>query len=214
MARCTAVIFDFGGVFIDSPFAALADAARQRGLSPEDLALAVFGAYDQDTDHPWHRLERGELTVVEAREQIMADNRLPDGTPLDPFELLTALAGGGVREEMVDFCRGLGARGVRTSLLTNNAREFEEFWKPLLPLEELFEDVVDSSEVGMRKPAPEIYRLALDRLGLTAADVVFVDDAPGNVAGAEAVGITSVLIGHERAAVPAAIAAIESHLVG
>lgn len=214
MAGHTAVIFDFGGVFIDSPFAALADAAEQRGLKADELALAVFGAYDQDTDHPWHRLERGELSVADARELIMADNRLPDGTPLDPFELLTALAGGGVREEMVEFCRDLGTRGVRTSLLTNNAREFEEFWKPLLPLDELFEDVVDSSEVGMRKPAPGIYRLALDRLGLSAQEVVFVDDAPGNVAGAEAVGITSVLIGHERAAVPVAIASIESHLAG
>ncbi len=166
MSTKKAVIFDFGGVFIDSPFAALSAAAIDRGLEPEVLALAVFGAYDQDTDHPWHRLERGEITITEARGQIMADHALPDGSPLDPFDLLTALAGGGAREEMVEFCRDLGRRGVRTSLLTNNAKEFEEFWMPLLPLDELFEDVVDSSAVGMRKPAPGIYRLALERLGL------------------------------------------------
>ncbi|MGI9578439.1 MAG: HAD family hydrolase [Microthrixaceae bacterium] len=207
-----AVIFDFGGVFIDSPFKALEQAAVDRGFSPEELTLAVFGAYDEDTDHPWHRLERGEVTVADAREEIMANHVLPDGTPLDPFELLAALAGGGVREDMVAFCRELRSRGLGTSLLTNNAREFEEFWKPLLPLEELFDDVVDSSEVGMRKPAPEIFHLALDRLGLGSEDVLFVDDAPGNVAGAQAVGIRSVLVGPTREELPAAIAAVEAHL--
>lgn len=206
------VIFDFGGVFIDSPFAALAAAATERGLPPDELALAVFGAYDRDTDHPWHQLERGELTLAEARERIMTDHGLPDGTVLDPFELLGALAGGGVRSDMVEFCAALRSRGLLTGLLTNNAREFEEFWKPLVPLEELFDDVVDSSEVGMRKPAPQIYRLALARLALGADEVVFVDDAPGNVVGAEAVGITSVLIGHSRDDVGVAIARIEAHL--
>ena len=207
-----AIIFDFGGVFIDSPFKALEQAAVERGFSPEELSLAVFGAYDQDTDHPWHRLERGEVTVAEAREEIMSGHALPDGTPLDPFELLAALAGGGVRDDMVEYCRDLRSRGLGTSLLTNNAKEFEEFWKPLLPLDELFDDVVDSSEVGMRKPAAEIFLLSLERLGLAPGEVVFVDDAPGNVAGAEAVGIRSVLVGPTRGELPAAIAAIESHL--
>lgn len=207
-----AVIFDFGGVFIDSPFKALEQEALDRGFSPDDLTLAVFGAYDEDTDHPWHRLERGEVTVADAREEIMANHVLPDGTPLDPFDLLAALAGAGVREDMVAFCRDLRSRGLGTSLLTNNAKEFEEFWKPLLPLNELFDDVVDSSEVGMRKPAPEIFLLALERLGLEPGDVVFVDDAPGNVVGAEVVGIRSVLVGPTREELPAAIAAIESHL--
>lgn len=207
-----AVIFDFGGVFIDSPFAAMNAAARERGLDPQALALAVFGDYDRDTDHPWHRLERGELTLEMAREEIMAGDPLPDGTPLDPFELLAVLAGGGVRQEMVRFCESLRDRGLSTGLLTNNAKEFEEFWKPLLPLEELFDDVVDSSEVGMRKPAAEIYQMSLERLGVDARQAVFVDDAPGNVAGAEAVGIKSVLVGQDRADVPGAIARIQELL--
>lgn len=208
-----AVVFDFGGVFIDSPFAAVANAAVAQGLSPEELALAVFGDYATDTDHPWHRLERGELTVIEAREQIMATSTLPDGSPLDPFHVLASVTGGGVREEMVVFCRDVKARGLRTGLLTNNAREFEEFWRPLLPLDELFDDVVDSSDVGLRKPDPAIYLLALERLGVAAHEAVFVDDAPGNVAGAQAVGITAVLVGQERSEVPAAISALEQ-LIG
>lgn len=209
-----AVIFDFGGVFIDSPFAAMTAAAIERGLEPQELALAVFGAYESDTDHPWHRLERGELTLAVAREEILAGGPLPDGRPLDPFELLSSLAGGGVRNEMIDFCVSVRDRGLATGLLTNNAKEFEEFWKPLIPLDELFDDVVDSSEVGMRKPSPGIYQLALERLGILPSEAVFVDDAPGNVAGAEAVGISSVLIGQDRSDVPAAIAAIEEYLPG
>jgi epoxide hydrolase-like predicted phosphatase len=200
-----AVIFDFGGVFIDSPFTALMAAAAERDLDPDEMLGVIFGPYDQDTDHPWHRLERGEITVFEARDRIVADSVAQVGREVDPFEILAALSGSEIRAEMVDFCRAIRADGLRTGLLTNNAKEFEEFWRPLLPLDELFDDVVDSSEVGLRKPDARIYHLALERLGVGAGDAVFVDDAPGNVAGAERVGIRSVLIGPERADVPAAI---------
>lgn len=207
-----AVIFDFGGVFVDSPFAALAAAAQSKGLTVEELSLAVFGEYDRDTDHPWHRMERGEMTVMDAHEAIRSANRLPDGSELDFFDLLASMSGGGIRDEMVAFCESLRTRGLLTGLLTNNAREFEEFWKPMLPLDQLFDDVVDSSEVGLRKPDPAIFQLALGRLGVEAGEAVFVDDAPGNVEGARAVGIRSVLIGHDRADVPTAIAGIEALL--
>jgi len=208
-----AVIFDFGGVFIDSPFTALVEAAQARNLDPDHMLGLIFGPYDQDTDHPWHRLERGEVTVMEARDQILADSVAQAGQAVDPFELLAALSGSEVRAEMVEFCRGVRSRGLKTGLLTNNAKEFEDFWRPLIPLDELFDDVVDSSEVGLRKPDARIYELALGRLGVEAADAVFVDDAPGNVAGAERVGIRSVLIGPHRSDVPAALEAL-THLVG
>ncbi len=209
-----AVVFDFGGVFIDSPFASLAEAATRRNMAPEEVALAVFGDYDHDTDHPWHRLERGELTLVETRDAILSDHPLPDGTPVDFFELLEGLGGGGVRDDMVEFCLGLRERGMRTGMLTNNAKEFEMAWKAMLPLDDLFDDVVDSSEVGLRKPDPAIYRLSLDRLGVRADEAVFIDDAPGNVAGAAAVGMAAVLIGQERSDVPAALAEVEALLGG
>ncbi len=207
-----AVIFDFGGVFVDSPFTAIAHEAVSRGLSVEDLTLAVFGDYAADTDHPWHQLERGEMTMEETRDRIMAASALIHETPLDPFELLAVLAGGGVREDFVNFCASVRERGIKTGLLTNNAREFEEFWHPVLPLEDLFDDVVDSSRVGLRKPDPAIYHLALERLGVEAAESIFVDDAPGNVAGAEMVGMSAVLVGPERTDVPSAIAAVEALL--
>jgi len=205
----SAVIFDFGGVFIDSPFAAVAAAATRHGIDPERLVEVVFGSYEADTDHPWHRLERGEITVLEARDEILALSTADGGTEIDPFVVLAEISGGDIRHEVVARCRSYRTAGLRTGLLTNNAKEFEEFWRPLLPFDELFDDIVDSSFVGMRKPDPRIYELSLERLGVTASEAVFIDDAPGNVAGARAVGIRSVLIGHERDDVVAALAELD-----
>ncbi len=201
----TAVIFDFGGVFIDSPFTAAVQAAEELGMDPAAMLGAVFGSYDDDTDHPWHRLERGECTLEVAREEIIATSGSNGGPRIDPLDVLIRLSGGAVRDEMVVCCRELRSNGVPTGLLTNNAKEFAEFWRPMVPLDELFDDIVDSCEVGMRKPDPRIYHLAVERLGVDVGDTVFIDDAPGNVAAASAVGLRAVQIGPERSDVPAAI---------
>lgn len=205
-----AVIFDFGGVFVDSPFDALVSAAQRRGLDHGRLLDVVFGSYDDDTDHPWHRLERGEITVMEARDEIITLSVADGGTELDPFTLVEDVIGGGVRDEVVERCRGYRAAGLMTGLLTNNAKEFEPFWRPLLPLDELFDDVVDSSAVGLRKPDPRIYELSLERLGVVASEAVFIDDAPGNVEGARAVGMNAVLIGPRRSDVPDALSRLDA----
>jgi epoxide hydrolase-like predicted phosphatase len=207
-----AVIFDFGGVFVDSPFTAVQSAAADMGVAPDVMVDTVFGPYDQDTDHPWHQLERGEITLEDATAGIVELAAAEGIVDFQPVEMLMALGGMGVRPEVVDFCRDVRSRGFRTGLLTNNAREFEEFWVPLLPLDELFDDVVDSSAVGLRKPDARIYELSLERLGVAAPSAVFVDDAPGNVVGAQAVGMRAVLIGTEPADVAVALAELESHL--
>lgn len=207
-----AVVFDFGGVFTTSPFAALMAAAEAQALDPMTMVGVMFGPYDQDTDHPWHQLERGEITLDDATAEIVSLAAAEGVDNFQPMEMLMALGGSGVRTEVVDFCRSVRSRGFRTGLLTNNAREFEEFWVPLLPLDELFDDVIDSSAVGLRKPDPRIYELSLDRLGVAAPAAVFVDDAPGNVLGAQAVGMRGVLIGMEPADVAVALAELESHL--
>ncbi|MEI2700009.1 MAG: BRCT domain-containing protein [Microthrixaceae bacterium] len=164
-----AVIFDFGGVFVDSPFTAVQSAATDMGVAPDLMIDTVFGSYDQDTDHAWHRLERGEISLATARAEIIAASVAAGLPELDPIALLMALGGGGIRSEMVEFCRSLRGRGIATGLLTNNAAEFAEFWRPLLPLDELFDDVVDSSAVGMRKPDARIYQLSLRAPGRRSA---------------------------------------------
>src|SRR5262249_50235069 len=109
------------------------------------------------------------------------------------------------RPAVVDTIRRLRGEGYATALLTNNARELAPLWRPLLPLDELFDVVIDSSDVGMRKPDPRIYRLVLSQLGVEAERTAFLEDAPGNVAGATAVGMQAILVGEDFIAALAAL---------
>lgn len=205
--RFDAVLLDFGGVFTPSPFHAFERAAQDLGASPQQVLDLVFGPYDRDTDHPWHRLERGECDFGQTRRDIMS--RAADaGVPLDPLKILAGMSlGGGVHQRLVERVRGLREDDYLTGLVTNNAREFRETWRPLLPLDEIFDTVVDSSEVGMRKPDPRIFELALAQVGGVAATrCIFLDDFQGNVAAAEQLGMTGVLVGED---VDAAIAELD-----
>jgi putative hydrolase of the HAD superfamily len=190
-----AVLFDFGGVYTPSPFSVFAEAAGELGTTPDRVLGLVFGPYDRDTDHPWHRLERGELSLLDAREAIMA-LASEAGLAFDPLAILARMAGGGAaREAVVAATRRLRDRGLRTALVTNNAREFSRGWRSLIPIAELFDAVIDSSEVGVRKPDPAIFSLALRELGgIAPEDAIFLDDFPGNVAAARRLGMRGVLV--------------------
>jgi len=196
-----AALFDFGGVFTESPFHAFASFAQEIEAPPDEVVEIVFGPYHEDTDHPWHRLERGELSLADARDSIMALAR-SRGLEIDPLRVLAGMSMGGVtRERLVEQVRALRQGGIKTALVTNNAHEFREHWRPVLPLVELFDEVVDSSEVGMRKPDPAIFRYTLERLGRPeAAACVFLDDAESNVEAARALGIHGILVGPDPAA--------------
>ena len=190
-----AVLFDFGGVFTPSPFAALDGLSAELGAAPGELMQIVFGPYDRDTDHPWHRLERGEIPFESAREEIRALG-VQRGIEADPLQIFARMDGGaGAREGLVERTRALRQRGFGTALVTNNAREFRDTWTELIPVEELFQVVIDSSEVGLRKPNPEIFQLALRRLGdLEPREALFLDDFPANVEAAKRLGIRGVLV--------------------
>jgi epoxide hydrolase-like predicted phosphatase len=190
-----AVVFDFGGVFIGSPFEALRSIGEAQGASFDQTIAIVFGPYDRDTDHPWHQAERGELDIVSARDQILALGR-EQGFELDLFTMLTSIGGdGGVNEEMVALVRRVRDRGLKTAMLTNNIAEGREFWQKLLPVDELFDACIDSSAVGMRKPDPRIYAHTLAEIGGVAPErAVFLDDYPGNITAAQGVGMIGVLV--------------------
>jgi len=190
-----AVLFDFGGVFTDSPFAAFAQYADTIGATSEQIDSIVFGGYGDDGDHPWHRVERGEISLEAAREGILALGE-QQGLVVDIWQVFLAMSEnqGGLRSDLVDHVRHLRAAGLRTGIVTNNVVEFREHWRAMLPVEELFDVVVDSSEVGVRKPGAAIFQLALDRLGLEADEVLFLDDYPGNVVAAQALGMTALLV--------------------
>lgn len=180
----TTVLFDFAGVLTSSPWGAMTAAGGG------DLELLI-GSYEEDGDHPWHRVERGEISIADWVTEVTeeADRR---GAAVD-FSVLQQLLGEmTVHQQVVDRIRELRAEGYRTALITNNVREASATWRALIPLDELFDVVVDSCEVGMRKPNPAIYRHALDLLGRAPAEAVFLDDSPGNVAGAKAAGLAGI----------------------
>ncbi len=191
-----AIIWDYGGVFCGSPFEALRDVAAERDIDAHQYFQVIFGSYDRDTDHPWHRLERGEVTLEIARNEILELGRR-DGIDADPFHFFGAMAtsgAGATREDVVEFAKQVRADGVITALVTNNAAEFREHWRKSIPLDDLFDHVIDSSEVGMRKPDPRIFELALDKLGAQPSRTVFLDDFQGNLDGAGRLGIQGVLV--------------------
>lgn len=190
-----AVVFDFGGVFTDSPFHAFTAYAGKIGASDEQLSDIVFGGYGVDGDHPWHQVERGEITLEKAREDIMALGALQD-LKVDIWEVFMAMSenGGGLREELVAYVRTIRASGLATGIITNNVVEFRDHWRSMLPVEELFDFVVDSSEVGIRKPNPAIFLKALEIGGYSPEQIIFLDDYQGNVIAAEALNIRSILV--------------------
>ncbi|MGI9602483.1 MAG: HAD family hydrolase [Acidimicrobiales bacterium] len=201
MTEYRAVLWDFGGVFTASPFAGVRAWAAERDLDGDAVLHAIFGPYDRDTDHAWHRLERGELSLADAMASIAAEAEA-QGFELDrenPFSFLAGAMAQEDRSAMVDVVRDTRAAGLRTALVTNNVAEFGDGWRSLLPIDELFDEVIDSSAVGVRKPSPAIYRLALERVGVPATQAVFVDDMPGNVAAAQDLGLTTVWVPEENA---------------
>jgi putative hydrolase of the HAD superfamily len=95
-------------------------------------------------------------------------------------------------EPMIELMRELQGAGHRMALLTNNVREWEPLWRSMLPVDEIFELVIDSAFVGCRKPEPEIYEITLESLGVEPERCLFVDDVEANCDGARALGLTAV----------------------
>jgi putative hydrolase of the HAD superfamily len=204
----TAVLFDFGGVFTQSPFEAVRLHGDELGADPELVLTVLFGDYDRDTDHPWHRLERGEIAFDVARAEIN-ELAVTRGLDFDPFGAFARFGTGGhMADAMIERTRRLRADGIRTALVTNNVRELGDGWRNLIPVDELFDVVIDSSHAGVRKPDPKIFQLALDALDVTAAQSLFLDDFPGNVAAANALGIRGILVGSDRLAAIAELDAL------
>ena len=180
-----AAIFDLGGVIMrnGSP----ADFARRfPGLDPAVVLPILMGPYHEDTDHPWHRLERGEVTLAEARDGQPGrargrrrGSRRSRRSPSWPSRRTRRWSTLDPRTSAAAAC---GPGCSRTTPASSG-----DALVGAAPLDELFDDVVDSHEVGMRKPNPAIYRLALDRLGRDRETAPsFLDDIASNVAAAPA----------------------------
>jgi epoxide hydrolase-like predicted phosphatase len=192
--QITTVISDFGGVLTTPLVQSFAAVQDETGIPFEELGKAMAEIERVDGKHPLYELEKGQLTEEEFLAKL--------GDALEPalghrpelhrfreiyFDALHP------NQPMIDLMREVKARGHRMALLTNNVREWEPLWRSMLPVDEIFELVVDSGFVGYRKPDREIYDLTLERLGGTnPRECLFIDDTDVNCTAAEELGMTPV----------------------
>jgi len=196
-----AVLWDFGGVFSTSPFDAFARYEKRRNL-PDGL-LRKVNTINPDTN-AWARLERAEITAEEFDAAFDREARALGHSV--PGKDVLGLLFGDIRPEMVEALRRCRAV-FRTACITNNfgdvgpgvvSAEREQAWRDVAGL---FEFVLESSKVGVRKPEPAIYRMACDKLGIAPEAAVYLDDLGINLKPAKALGMTTIKVGDPAAAI-------------
>lgn len=189
-----AVLWDFGGVLTSSPFEAFNRYEAERGL-PRDLIRSI-NARDPHTN-AWARLERSELSPAEFDGAFHAE-ALRAGFDVPGSDVLALLAGD-LRPEMVAALDAVIAAGLRTACLTNNigggaAEPADARSAAVADVLARFDVVVESSKVGIRKPEPDFYLLACERLGVQPAACVFLDDLGINLKPAAAMGMRTIKV--------------------
>jgi putative hydrolase of the HAD superfamily len=192
--RITTVISDFGGVLTTPLVQSFAAVQDETGIPFEELAKAMARIQEEDGRHPLFELETGRLTEADFLRKLGAalEPALGHRPELHRFSEIyfDALH---PNEPMIDLMREVKEQGHRTALLTNNVREWEPLWRTMLPVDEIFEVVVDSGFVGCRKPDREIYELTLERLGGTdPQQCLFIDDTNVNCDAARELGMSAV----------------------
>src|SRR5688572_21444330 len=186
------VLFDMGGVVMDSPLHAIARYEAARGLPPNAINRVVAAAGETGA---WARLERGELTAATFCAPFEADCRA-HGVEIRGSDIMAAIAEAGVpRPAMVEAIRRIRARGLRVGALTNNWRR-EGPEDDVIPhrLREHFDVFIESRVVGLRKPDPRIYTLACRELGVEPARTAFLDDIGRNLKTARELGMTTIKV--------------------
>jgi putative hydrolase of the HAD superfamily len=193
MAEIEAIVCDFGGVLTTPLLAAFAAVQDEVGVSAESLGMAMREGLEEGEELPLFRLERGEISEDEFLDRLEdgLESLLGHRPHLRNFRqvFFEALD---PNERMIELMRELKAEGLKMAMLTNNVREWEPLWRSMLPVDEIFEEIVDSAFVGCRKPEPRIYELTLERIGMPAEACLFVDDLTTNCEAAAALGMRAV----------------------
>lgn len=189
--RFDAVVFDFGGVIITPLTIKIEQLADRHGVGALELLEVLLGPRHSTHDHPWHRAERGEVAVADL-QTLVEPIASASGIDLagDEMEILFE-PDYRYNGAVLDRITRLRADGYLTALLTNSVKEYRERLERELDLT-LFDVVVDSSEVGARKPEPAIYERTTAALGVAADRVLYLDDFDQNLGPAEAAGWTVI----------------------
>jgi putative hydrolase of the HAD superfamily len=193
MGRVGAVISDFGGVLTSPLLGSFQAFQAASGVSLEQLGIAMAAIGARRGSNPLFDLETGRLGEPEFLSQL---GRQLSEQLQRPIELAgfgeSYFANLEPNEPMIDFMRDLRRRGYKLAICTNNVREWEGLWRAMLPVNEIFNVVVDSAFVGTRKPEPRIYELTLERLGVPADASLLIDDIEVNCTAARQLGMQAV----------------------
>jgi putative hydrolase of the HAD superfamily len=193
MSPIRAVVSDFGGVLTSPLLDSFAAFQEASGISLEKLGGAMFAIAERIGTNPLFELETGRMTEREFLDAIGRELTATLGRGVE-------LGGFGERyfahlhpnERLIDYMRELRQRGYGLAICTNNVREWEPLWRAKLPVEEIFDAVIDSAFVGTRKPEPRIYEITLERLGVPAEQALLVDDIELNCTAARKLGWQAV----------------------
>jgi putative hydrolase of the HAD superfamily len=207
-----AVISDFGGVLTTPLLHSFAAIQDEMGIDASTLGRAMQRIAEREGEHPLFELERGRLSEADFLAQLRRELAVDLGhePELHRFSELYFEALD-VNDPMIAVMRDARSRGYRMALLTNNVREWEPQWRAMVPVDEIFEVIVDSAYVGLRKPEPEIYELTVERLGdgIGPSDCLFVDDVEVNVKTARQLGMEAVHFQSNEQAIPEIEAALD-----
>ena len=195
-----AVLWDFGGVLTSSPFEAFARFERERGY-PAGF-IRTLNATNPDSN-AWARFERGQIGVAEF-DRLFDAEASAAGRSLRGLDVLPLIAGD-LRPDMVEALRRC-KKQFKTACLTNNfvsaspSAERDPGQRRMDGLRDLFDLVIESSRLGLRKPDPRFYRHALEALGVRAEECVFLDDLGVNLKPARALGMRTIkVVGSDQA---------------
>jgi putative hydrolase of the HAD superfamily len=193
MARVRAIISDFGGVLTSPLAGAFAAFEAESGIPLAELGRAMAAVGLRRGANPLFDLETGRLSESEFLGELAAQlaTQLEREVTLDGFGE-RYFADLEPNQRLIEYMRELRARGYALAICTNNVREWEARWRAMLPVEEIFDTVVDSAFVGVRKPDARIYELTLERLGVEAGAALFIDDIEINCDAARGLGLRSV----------------------
>ncbi len=199
-----AVIFDFGGVFTTSPFEAFARYERERGL-PENLIKQINGA--NYLDNAWAKFERAEIDLDQF-DKLFADEARAHGHHVPGKDIIGLLAGD-FRPEMLEALKRIKTK-YKTGCITNNVPSNQTgsadgrtlYAREIMAL---FDHLIESSKVNLRKPDPRIYTMMCDALNVSPASCIYLDDLGVNLKPARALGMQTIKVESG----PQAIAALE-----
>jgi putative hydrolase of the HAD superfamily len=198
----TTVISDYGGVLTSPLAGAFVKVNERHGFPETALGVAMATAGERVGKNLLFELECGRIAEVDFLALLGAQLSADLGREVDLSGFSEDYFAGLLPNvPMLEELAAVRQAGYHMGLLTNNVVEWGPRWRPMVPVDELFDDVVDSAHVGMRKPDPAIYVLAYERLGVSPHECVFIDDFAHNCEAAEALGMTAVWLRDTDAAI-------------